>query len=224
VPGSSLTAVLFDFDGTLVDTTELIHQSMLHATQAVLGREYPRQKLLNGVGTPLPQQMKAFDPERVDELLEAYHRHQEANHDELIREFPGVEEALSRLQEAGLELAVVTSKRRVSVDQALQTFPGLGRLVDRFVTMEDTTEHKPHPKPLLKGLEMLGASRGETVYVGDAPYDVAAAKAAGITSVGVSWGAFTPEQLAEAEPDYLFGDMDEAAGALIGMTRRNGSG
>ncbi|WP_047866242.1 HAD-IA family hydrolase [Rubrobacter aplysinae] len=210
-----LSAVLFDFDGTLVDTTELIHQSMRHATSAVLGRDYPRERLLNGVGTPLPEQMKAFDPERVDELLESYRSHQEAHHDELIKEFPGVEKALSRLQEAGLDLGVVTSKRRASVDQALETFPGLGRVVDRFVTMEDTTEHKPRPEPLLRGLQMLGATREEAVYVGDAPYDVAAAKAAGLVSVAVSWGAFPHESLREAGPDHLSEDIGGVVDTLL---------
>jgi pyrophosphatase PpaX len=215
-----LTAVLFDFDGTLVDTTELIHQSMRHATSTVLGREYPRETLLNGVGRPLPEQMKIFDSERADELLEVYRCHNEAHHDDLIQEFPGIEAALGRLQEAGLELAVVTSKRRVSVEQALESFPGLGRVVDRFVTMEDTTEHKPHPEPLLKGLKILGATREGAAYVGDSPYDIVAAQAAGLTSVGVSWGAFPHESLREANPDYLLQDMDGVAQTLLGLASR----
>lgn len=213
-----LKAVLFDFDGTLVDTTELIHQSMRHATSTVLGREYRRETLLNGVGRPLSEQMKIFDAERADELLDVYRRHNEAHHDEFIREFPGVEEALSRLREAGLEMAVVTSKSRFSLEQTLNLFTGLGQLVEHFVAMEDTAEHKPYPEPLLKGLELLAATREEAAYVGDSPYDIAAAKAAGITSVGVSWGAFPPESLREAEPDYLFPEMDGAIELLLGMT------
>ena len=212
-----LTTVLFDFDGTLVDTTELIHQSMRHATYTVLGREFSREALLSGVGRPLADQMKTFDPGRADELLAVYSAHNEAHHDDLIREFPGVEESLYRLQKAGFDLAVVTSKHRDSVDQALNTFPGLGRVVDRFVTMEDTAEHKPAPEPLWKGLEMLGATREEAAYVGDSPYDIAAARAAGLVNVGVSWGAFTHEQLREAAPDHLVTDMDAAADTLLGL-------
>lgn len=212
-----LTTVLFDFDGTLVDTTELIHQSMRHATSTVLGREFSREALLAGVGRPLPDQMKTFDPARADELLEVYSAHNEAHHDDLIRQFPGVEAALERLQEAGLDLAVVTSKRRDSVDQALETFPGLGLVVDRFVTMEDTAAHKPNPEPLWKGLELLGAAREQAAYVGDSPYDVAAARAAGLASVGVSWGAFTHDQLRESEPDHLVTGMDAAADVLLSL-------
>lgn len=213
----TLTAVLFDFDGTIVDTTDLIYRSMRYATSTVLGRDYPRETLLNGVGRPLSEQMKIFDAERADELLDVYRRHNEAHHDDFIQEFPGIEEALSRLREAGLELAVVTSKSRISVEQTLARFPGLGEVVDRFVTMEDTTEHKPNPEPLLKGLEILGAVSQEAAYVGDSPYDIAAAKAADLTSYGVSWGAFPHESLREAGPDYLFSDVDGVVESLLEM-------
>ena len=130
-----LKAALFDFDGTLVDTTEMIHQSMRHAASTVLGRDdIPRETLLANVGQPLPRQMELIDTEKAELLLEAYRRHHEENHDALIQEFPGVEESLSRLRSAGIKVAVVTSKRRVSVEMALKNFPDLRNVVDRFVT------------------------------------------------------------------------------------------
>jgi pyrophosphatase PpaX len=216
-----LKAALFDFDGTLVDTTELIYQSMRHATGEVLGKNLPREILLANVGQPLPRQMELIDAERAEALLESYRLHNEEHHDALIEEFPGVEESLARLRSAGVRVAVVTSKRRFSVEMALQSFPGLGEVVDRFVTMEDTAEHKPHPAPLLKGLEFLGGiPPEEAAYVGDSPFDVAAAKAAGITSVAVSWGAFSEDTLREAEPDHLVEDIDSAVDVLLGMTDR----
>lgn len=214
-------AVLFDFDGTLVDTTELIYQSLLRATGDVLGREYPREELLSGVGRPLPQQMEVLvgeDPEQtvlVERLMESYRYHNEAMHEDLIREFPGVEAALTRLHDVGVRTAVVTSKRRKSVEMALESFPGLRDVTDVFVTMEDTTEHKPHPEPLLKGLELLGADPSESVYVGDSPHDVKAARAAGLKIVAVSWGAFSEEALRHAEPDVLVPDLDAAVDALL---------
>jgi pyrophosphatase PpaX len=212
-----LAAALFDFDGTLVDTTEMIFQGMRHATTSVLGREdFSREELLANVGQPLPRQMELFDAEKAELLLEAYRAHHEEHHDALIGEFPGVAEALSRLRAAGVRIVVVTSKRRRSVEMALEKFPGLDLVVDRFVTMEDTEEHKPHPEPLLKGLELMGGiPKEEAVYVGDSPFDVQAAKAAGLTSVAVSWGAFSEDTLREADPDYLVPDIDSVVDVLL---------
>jgi pyrophosphatase PpaX len=212
-----LTAALFDFDGTLVDTTEMIHQSMRHAASSVLGRDdIPRETLLANVGQPLPRQMELIDAENAELLLEAYRRHHEEHHDDLIGQFPGVEESLSRLRSAGIKVAVVTSKRRTSVEMALKNFPGLRNVVDRFVTMEDTTQHKPHPEPLLRGLEFLGdVPKEEAAYVGDSPFDVEAAKAAGVTSVAVSWGAFSEDRLRSAEPDHLVPDIDAVVDVLL---------
>jgi pyrophosphatase PpaX len=214
-----LSAALFDFDGTLVDTTEMIHQSMRHAASSVLGRDdIPRETLLAHVGQPLPRQMELIDAEKAELLLEAYRRHHEEHHDDLIGEFPGIEEALSRLRSAGVKVAVVTSKRRVSVEMALKRFPDLRGVVDRFVTLEDTTEHKPHPEPLLRGLELLGGfPKEEAAYVGDSPYDVEAAKAAGLTSVAVSWGAFSEDRLRAADPDHLVPDIDAAVDVLLSL-------
>jgi pyrophosphatase PpaX len=211
-----LSAALFDFDGTLVDTTEMIHQSMRHATSSVLGREdIPRETLLANVGQPLPRQMELIDTENAESLLEAYRSHHEQHHDALIREFPGVEESLSRLRSAGTKVAVVTSKRRVSVEMALEIFPGLRNVADRFVTMEDTTHHKPHPEPLLRALDLLGSiPRERAAYVGDSPFDVEAAKAAGLTSVAVSWGAFSEDALRASEPDHLVPDIRSAVDIL----------
>jgi pyrophosphatase PpaX len=211
-----LSAVLFDFDGTLVDTTEMIHQSMRHATSSVLGREdIPRETLLANVGQPLPRQMELIDTENAESLLEAYRSHHEQHHDALIREFPGVEESLSRLRSAGIKVAVVTSKRRVSVEMALEIFPGLRNVVDRFVTMEDTTHHKPHPEPLLRALELLGSIPKErAAYVGDSPFDVEAAKVAELTSVAVCWGAFSEDALRASGPDHLVPDIRSAVDVL----------
>ena len=211
-----LKAVLFDFDGTLVDTTNLIYQSMRHATGEILGRELPRETLMRNVGQPLPKQMELLDPERVADLLESYRVFNDANHEKYIASFPEVETALERLRGAGLGVAVVTSKRRHSVELALDSFPALRDLVDFFVTMEDTTEHKPRPEPLLKGLEMLGDVPPEkAAYVGDAPFDVMAARGAGVAAVAVSWGAFSEDALSVTEPDHLSEDLNGVVDWLL---------
>lgn len=217
-----LAAALFDFDGTLVDTTELIYQSLRHAAGEVLNDEPPREVLMANVGQPLPRQMEVLADGRPDagrlaqRLLQSYQLHNEEHHDVLIGEFPGVEESLARLRGSGVKIAVVTSKHRPSVEMALETFPGLSGVTDHFVTMEDTGEHKPHPAPLIKGLELLGGVPIErAAYVGDSPHDVTAARAAGVTSVAVSWGAFSEKSLRAAEPDHLVPDIDSAVDVLL---------
>jgi pyrophosphatase PpaX len=160
--------------------------------------------------------MEVLDAEKAELLLEAYRAHHEEHHDALIGEFPGVDEALARLRTAGVRVVVVTSKRRRSVEMALEKFPGLDLVVDRFVTMEDTERHKPDPEPLLKGLELMGGiPKEQAAYVGDSPFDVQAAKAAGLRSVAVSWGAFSEDTLREAEPDHLVSDIDAAVDVLL---------
>ena len=213
-----IEAVLLDFDGTIVDTTELIYQSMRYATRKVLGREMSREVLMANVGQPLPRQMELLDHEKAQDLLRTYSLFNEEHHDALIKEFPGVEASLARLHDVGLGLAVVTSKRHPSVLTTLDSFPGLRDVVDVFVTMEDTAEHKPHPAPLLKGLELLGNVPPEkAAYVGDAPFDVAAAHAAGMISVAVSWGAFTEEALHAAGVDHLAPNLDSAVDVLLAL-------
>jgi pyrophosphatase PpaX len=200
-----------------VDTTELIYQSMRKATAEVLGREFDRETLVANVGQPLPRQMELLAPEKAGELLEAYGIYNEELHEGLIREFPNVQTSLARLRDAGLQLAVVTSKRRFSVERALVSFPALREVIDVFVTMEDTTEHKPLPAPLLKGLGLLGnISPERAAYVGDATFDIDAARAAGVVSIAVSWGAGTDEALRAAGPDHLFADLDSAVDFLLG--------
>lgn len=211
-----LKAVLFDFDGTLVDTTNLIYQSMRHATGEILGRDLSRETLMQNVGQPLPRQMELLDPDRAADLLESYRTFNDANHERYIASFPEVEAALGRLRNTGLGVAVVTSKRRHSVELALDSFPALRGLVDHFVTMEDTTEHKPRPEPLLKGLELLGGIPPESAaYVGDAPFDVMAARGANVLAVAVSWGAFTAESLRVTEPDHLSENLNGAVDWLL---------
>jgi pyrophosphatase PpaX len=212
-----LSAALFDFDGTLVDTTELIYQSLRHATSDVLGRDdIPRETLMANVGTPMPRQMEIIDPNRVDELLESYFAFNKREHDTYINDFPNVDGSLARLREAGIKIAVVTSKRRSAVEMAFESFPTLRELTDIFVTMEDTTEHKPNPEPLLKGLELLGdIPKDEAAYIGDSPHDIEAARAAGLRSVGVSWGSFSEESLRAAGPDHLSSDLDGVVDVLL---------
>ena len=208
--------VLFDLDGTLVDSGAIILASFRHATSTVLRREIPDHELLAAVGGPgLREQMEALDPERAEELIAVYSAHNAGLHDGL-EPCTGVLEALRTLHdEEGRRLGVVTAKRRASLDLAFEVIRELRGFFDVTVGAEDTERHKPNPAPLLFALEHLGEDPAGAVYVGDSRFDVQAAKAAGIGSVAVTWGRIhSRERLERESPDAIVDGVEELLAAL----------
>jgi pyrophosphatase PpaX len=191
--------VLFDLDGTVVDTGAIILASMRHAAETVLGGDYTDAQLLAAVGGPgLEAQMQALDPARVDELVRVYRAHNEPLHD-TISVCDGMDAVLDELRDRGHRLGVVTAKRRATVDLAFDRIP-IEHLFETVVGGDETTEHKPHPAPLLLALERMGATSEDAAYVGDSPFDMQAAKAGGLRAIGVSWGRIhAPEKLTDAD-------------------------
>jgi len=193
---------LFDFDGTLADSVELIMASFRHATQRVLGAVPDEALLRAGIGLPLIEQMQNLDADRWQQLYDVYVEHNAAVHDELLRPYPGVSELLAGLRGQGRRLGVVTSKRRETARRGLEVL-GLGEF-DVLVGYEDTDQHKPGPQPLLHALQLLGAGPEQAVYVGDTAWDVRAGRAAGVATIAVAWGVAGREELAAEGPDLLF--------------------
>jgi pyrophosphatase PpaX len=150
--------------------------------------------------------MQALDPARVDELVRVYRAHNEPLHD-TISVCEGMDLVLDQLRDRGHRLGVVTAKRRATVDLAFDRIP-IEHLFETVVGGDETTEHKPHPAPLLLALERMGATPDEAAYVGDSPFDMQAAKAAGLYAVGVAWGRIhEPEKLTDA--DVVIHDANE---------------
>jgi pyrophosphatase PpaX len=203
------SVVFFDLDGTVVDSGAIILASMRHTAKEVLGLEPPDEELMATVGGPgLEAQMRALAPDRVDELVTVYRAHNEPLHDTLVS-CPGMEDVLVRLKDEGRRLGIVTAKRRATVELAFAAVP-LGHLFDTVVGGDETTRHKPDPAPLLLALERLDARPDDTAYVGDAPFDVRAAKAAGVHAVAVTWGGIHPrERLEREEPDAIVDTAEE---------------
>jgi pyrophosphatase PpaX len=205
--------VLFDLDGTLIDSGAIILASFRHATQTVLDREATDEELLAVVGRGLREEARALGGDRADDLICAYREHNEPLHREL-QSFNGVLELLPELRSEGRRLGVVTSKRRATVDLAFAVLP-LEPLFDTVVTAEETEHLKPYPDPLELALERLGASASEAAYVGDSPFDIAAARAAGVYAVGVTWGGIFPaDRVAAEQPDALVSTVEELHGVL----------
>jgi pyrophosphatase PpaX len=189
--------VLFDFDGTLVDSGAIIMASFRHAAQEVLQREIADIQVTAMLGgASLQEQMAAIAPDRVEELVVAYRRHNEPLHDELEC-CAGMLDVLDRLHAEGRRLGIVSAKRRETVELAFARLP-LRDYFDVIVGGDDTVRHKPDPEPILLALERLGVRAQDAAYVGDSPFDVGAARAAGVHAIGVTWGGIHPMEDADA--------------------------
>jgi pyrophosphatase PpaX len=206
--------VLFDLDGTLIDSGAMILASFRHATRTVLAREFSDEVLLARVGgATLDEQMRALDPTRVEDLVASYREHNEPLHDEL-QPCCGVVEMLERLHDEGRRLGIVTAKRQITVGLAFRVLP-LAHLFDAVVASDDVPRNKPYPDGILRALELLGARPEEAAYVGDSPYDVEAATRAGVHAVAVGWGGIhTREKLEAAQPDAFVETAEELLGRL----------
>jgi pyrophosphatase PpaX len=206
-----LRYLLFDLDGTLIDTTELILSCYRSSVSTLVETAPTDEEILKGFGTPLPRQLQRLYPSlsgRLDELISMWRAAQEDLHDRLIKPFPHTEQVLGELRRRGYPLGIVTSKERVTAERGMALY-GIDRLVSVLVSLDDTVNHKPHPEPLLRAMELIGASPSETIYVGDSVHDMKAGRAAGVRVAAALWGPFAREPLLEFGPDYLLESMDE---------------
>ena len=207
--------MLFDFDGTVIDSGSIILASMRHATKTVLERELEDEILMAAVGgSGLVEQMRLLDEERVDELVACYREHNEPLHAELA-ECAGMTTCSSKLKDEGRRLGIVTASGTKQSRLAFGYLPLLEHFFDVIVASDDTERHKPDPEPILYALGQLNAEPREAAYVGDSPFDIRAAKAAGVHAVAVTWGGIhASERLAAEEPDALVTTTEELLGAL----------
>jgi pyrophosphatase PpaX len=184
----------------------------------VLGEALPDEVLRHNIGVPLRVQMGEYAPDHVDELLAAYRAHNDIVHDDLIREYPGTEQALRRLRAAGYSMAIVTSKSRPVAQRGVDFFC-LGEFFDFVVGYEDTTIHKPEAEPILEAARRLGVPAEQCIYVGDSPHDMAAGIAAGALTAAALWGPF-PQRVLEPGPDFALAELGDLAELLGGDVAR----
>jgi pyrophosphatase PpaX len=206
--------VLFDLDGTLVDSGAIILSSFKHAARTVLERDVEEEQIAALIGgSNLHDQMRVLDSSRVDDLVRVYREHNLPLH-EGLEAFDGIVELIASLSAQGRKLGIVTAKGRATVDLAFAVIP-LEQHFDAVVTADMTQRHKPDPEPVLKALELLGSEPADAAFVGDSPYDVEAGKAAGVFTIGVSWGKIHPDQrLRDAGADLVVHSPEELLGVL----------
>jgi len=210
--------VLFDLDGTLIDSIPLILSSLRHAIKTVLGQELVDDELLRNVGTPLVRQMQEFSPEHSVELLVAYREHNAIHHDAAVRAYPGVAETLMHLKGMGYPIGIATSKAGEGARRGLSV-AGLESFIDTLVSCDDTDSHKPDPAPLKLAAERLGVPITTCVYVGDSEFDIMAAKACKAISVAALWGPFPEAVVVRPGPSYALASISDLPGLLDRLNR-----
>jgi pyrophosphatase PpaX len=203
-------ALLFDLDGTLVDTIELIMQSMEFAFADFDGPRPSRELWLEGLGIPLRTQLAAHarTAEQLEWMIARYRLFQGEHHDRMTLLYPGVAEVLAALRADGHPMAIVTSKFHAGAVKALTHVA----CIEHFgaIIGGDSAEFaKPRPEPVLLALEKLGRAPDNAIMIGDSPHDIRAGNAAGVETAAVLWGPFTREQLVPAEPTYWLGSIGE---------------
>lgn len=212
-------AVLFDLDGTLIDTVDLIRVSFQHATETVLGEAIPDEITMANVGQPLLTQFIDMAPDHADELLRVYRAFNMAHHDELAKSYEGTIETLRWLADRGTVMGIVTSKGTRAAARGIELF-GIDEFISVVVTADDVPKHKPDPYPLRFAASLLGVSMEYCMYVGDSPHDMQAAVSADAIPVAALWGAFSAADVLAPGPAFALGSIGELLELLGGDAAR----
>ncbi|WP_147534068.1 pyrophosphatase PpaX [Bacillus marasmi] len=205
---NSINTVLFDLDGTLIDTNDLIISSYLHTLDQYFPSQFTREDVLPFMGPSLKEVFEKLNPEKTDEMIHAYRTYNLAHHDLLVKEFEGVYDTVKTLKEKGYKLGVVTTKK---LDVALKGLQ-LSKLEPFFevvIAIDHVSKIKPDPEPILKALELLDAKPEEAIMVGDNYHDILGGQNAGTKTVGVAWSLKGREILEQYKPDYMLEKMTD---------------
>ena len=206
-----IDTVLFDFDGTIMDTNDVIFQSWDHTFMKIENRVPDRKMIAATFGEPLEITLKEFFPNfPINEALEVYRSYHRDNFGELINLFPGVLDMLKRTKQEGYKTGLVTSRLKHTTIQGLEKY-GIIDYFDCIVTAEDGTKYKPDPEPIEIALEKLGSNPNNAVMLGDTVFDIECARNANVRSILVSWSIAleSDTQIKEAAPDYILNDTKD---------------
>ncbi|WP_346940092.1 pyrophosphatase PpaX [uncultured Clostridium sp.] len=203
-----IKAILFDLDGTIIDTNELILTSFNYVLNNYLGLNISKEEIVESFGIPLKDVMDQYAKERAEELVDEYIRYSLESHDKYIKSYDHVEEGLLKLKNKGFKLAIVTSKRRGTALRGLNCFD-LEKYFDVIITPEDSKKHKPDGEPVLKACEVLKVKPEETIMVGDSHNDILCWKNAGSKTCLVNYTALNVEKIKTHNPDFIIDKIED---------------
>jgi len=199
-----IKAVLFDLDGTLINTNELIYNAFCTAFKEVLNKDISREEITSLYGKPLKDSFANYTKDKViiENLIDTHRKYNDLHHDNMCKPFKGVLELLTKLKEGNIKCGIVTSKRKHVAIHGM-TLGGIIGFMDIIISPEDTKKHKPDKEPALKACEILGIEPKEVIMVGDSPYDLLCGKNAGCYTCGVEYTALNINELLKVNPTYM---------------------
>lgn len=225
---SKYDTVLFDFDGTVVDSTPAVLGAWKHVYDVLKPGQYDEEACLSTFGEQLDISLSRFFPEHpTPEVVKIYRDWQITRLTDYVKEFPGVFDAIDKVHDAGFKTGVVTSRHRETADILFDLF----KVHDHFdviVDCESTKKHKPDPEPIDVALEKLGSVPEKALYVGDAVFDLLTSHNAGVDFALVMWtktyvverdGSGTPVRavtdVTDDQPEYYIESPDEMIDVLV---------
>jgi pyrophosphatase PpaX len=205
----SIKNILFDLDGTLLDTNRLILESWRHTHMTFKNVDIDEAQILATFGEPLFITVaKLFPDVEADGPVKVYREFQLGRFEEMLEIFPGVQETLDTLYKSGYQLGVVTSRLRESTYRGLNKY-GLVPYFSCIITADDCKKYKPDPEPVNRALEKMGIHADETIMVGDSIFDIQCAQNAGVRAAYVAWSAAKPDFGGGTKPDFIVQSADE---------------
>lgn len=215
-----IKAVLFDLDGTLIDTNELIIKCFKLVYKKYLDLDVSREEICKYFGEPLLKTLQRYDEKNAEKLMEHFREYNSNMHDEMVKSFDGARETLLSLKALGIKTGVVTSKRKEMTTRGLK-FINIEDTMDIVITPEDTKNHKPHPEPILVACNRLGINPSEVLYIGDTSFDIKCSKSAGTRCGLVKYTALPLEELMKLKPDYVVERLLDIVEIVINESKGN---
>jgi pyrophosphatase PpaX len=209
------TIILFDLDGTLIDSVRLILDSYHHTMRSHGLPARTDEYWLRGLGTPLTVQFSDWgsDPDTLQALIATYREYNLEHHDRMVTVYPGIMDAVVAIRAAGVRTGLVTSKNRHGALRGL-SLARLDQMMDVIVCADEVTNPKPHPEPVEKAMKILGGEAREAIYVGDSIHDMQSGRAAGVLTAAALWGPFGRSHLDGAAPDFWLESPSDLTGLL----------
>lgn len=204
----TIKALLFDFDGTLLDTNDLIIQTFMHILEEKFPGQYSPQDCLKFIGPSLKETFDEITPGETEAMIARYREWNAVHHDELVKGYDAVVSTLQKLKAQGIRLAVVTTKNRAGIERGMKVL-GADGMFEHCITLDDVTHVKPHPEPILLALEKLGVTKEEALMIGDNSHDIEGGKNAGVRTAGVAWSFKGEDYLRAFNPDFMLQHMTD---------------